>query len=943
MRSSSLVLVTFIRSHSLLALVLGLSLLPAGCFRSRMLNAPKTSCPPGATCNSTAPKNGDASVKRDGPGDGRLGDGDSLRDGSADGSRDGLRDGTSDAPGDGGLRDGTADTPGDGLRDGTADAPRDGLRDGIADARTEVPSDSRVDGTVDGVRDGVADATREARLDSPSERPTDAVVCGPVEICGNGLDDDCNGVSDCVDPACQNLPACINHKKELCNNGIDDDGNGLVDCNDPACFGDKACAVPGIEICNNNLDDDDDGLVDCKDPDCATDPTCIATPGDEICDNGKDDNGDGLVDCTDPKCKTFPACLQAACTEDVDFGSIASSGTSISRPISTVGAAASYRTCAPPGGVARVAGFSLAAAADVRMDFTQDKASAHVVALFRAGVGQACDANPVSSSSCLDVRDNASATQTYNSLAPGNYWLVVQSYAGTPGSTTVTLSTGKTGTTEICDNGKDDDGDGAIDCADLDCASAANCNLCKPDINLGAIVVGGGTKTTTFDTTTTSNRYHPSCTGSSTGNDTVIHFSVKETVGLSLAWQQTGDHSYDLLDMPPPGSSCVTGKEHCGPMDGSSGITDWSFFTPGDYLLIFKATAAGTEGKITVSLTAYANRGVEICNNGIDDDGNGLVDCDDPNCFGVSGCSSPLCQPDGDLGNIDIGTRTSVHIDLTTATQIYQSNCSKGNGVGRAYRVNLLSPMVLDFFCTETGDQVFDISPQLSPLDRCDAHASNCADPTLGNLGCNFGMPSLQPGTYYILVEAFDSGTAGTVDLTLQGEEQRILEICNNGIDDDGDGAIDCNDRKCATDISCRAQSCRPDKQLGLLAIDGTTVLSAALTTIGMGDDQTKSTCVSGPGGADTVVSFSLPGKTDLTIEWAQFGNHALVLYQADNAPVPCEANTLIDCKATAGAAMGTYVLKGLAAGKYYLVVDADKAGSEGGLALQLTGLPATP
>jgi len=40
---------------------------------------------------------------------------------------------------------------------------------------------------------------------------------------------------------------------------------------------------------------------------------------------------------------------------------------------------------------------------------------------------------------------------------------------------------------------------------------------------------------------------------------------------------------------------------------------------------------------------------------------------------------------------------------------------------------------------------------------------------------------------------------------------------------------------------------------------------------------------------------------------------------------------------------MGTYVLKGLAAGKYYLVVDADKAGSEGGLALQLTGLPATP
>lgn len=47
--------------------------------------------------------------------------------------------------------------------------------------------------------------------------------CGPIEICGNGLDDDC----DCV------VDDCV---KEICGNGIDDDGDGHVDNDDPECF-----------------------------------------------------------------------------------------------------------------------------------------------------------------------------------------------------------------------------------------------------------------------------------------------------------------------------------------------------------------------------------------------------------------------------------------------------------------------------------------------------------------------------------------------------------------------------------------------------------------------------------------------------------------------------------------------------------------------------------
>jgi hypothetical protein len=891
-------------------MVVAFTALPTGCFRSKM--GISKDCRPGsAGCPATKAPNKDAAPD--------------------DGKRDGVQSGVSDGPSDG-RQDLVISN--DGPRD-----LRDDLRDGSRDAPGDGPADANRDGSFDVNRDGNRDLPGDARRDVTSDRGPEVPVCGSREICGNNLDDDCNGLADCFDRACQNEPSCIDRKKESCANGIDDDGNGLTDCKDPACFGDKACVVPGREICNNNLDDDDDGAVDCSDSDCSSDPSCKTQPGNEICDNGEDDNGDRLVDCSDPQCRTFPACLQAACVADADFGAIASSGASVTRTITTSGASTSYGTCAPPGGVGRVAGFSLAASADLKIDFTQNAGSAHVVGLYRAGVGQTCDQNPVD---CLKVGDKATATQSYSALAPGNYWVVVQSYPGTAGSTTITLSTGKPGTSEICDNGKDDDGDGAIDCADLDCASASTCNLCVPDINLGAVVPGGSARTATVDTTTGKNRYHPTCTGLSDGKDMVVKFSVKETVGITLEWSQTGDHMYGLFAAPAQGARCDSTENGCEDMQGRpTRTTNWSYFEPGEYLIIFKAKSAGQEGQIRISLTAYNNRGTEICNNHIDDDGDHLVDCDDPDCFNVAACSAPMCMTDGELGDFDIGSAVRLQADLTSASQVFKTDCGKGDGRGRAYHINIISPMELDVYCTQTGDQVLQLSSQLVPLDMCDAHVVTCADPAVLPGGCNFGIPAVQPGSYFLLVQGFSSGTEGTVNLTLRGASQRILEICDNGIDDDGDGAIDCNDRKCATDDSCTKLRCRPDKKLGLLALDGTT-LSTAVQTSGAGNDQTKSTCVSTATGADTVVGFSLPGKTDLTIEWAQVGNHALVLYQGDNAPLPCEANTLVDCRATAAASSGKYVLKGLGAGQYYLVVDADSAASEGGVILQISGVPGT-
>ncbi|MFC1768671.1 NosD domain-containing protein [Nanoarchaeota archaeon] len=86
-----------------------------------------------------------------------------------------------------------------------------------------------------------------------------------------------------------------------CSDGQDNDQDGLVDCDDPHCGGvcdgdNKAGAalisandcqagsadiispIPpaggGQEICNDGQDNDQDGMVDCQDPDCGSDPSC---------------------------------------------------------------------------------------------------------------------------------------------------------------------------------------------------------------------------------------------------------------------------------------------------------------------------------------------------------------------------------------------------------------------------------------------------------------------------------------------------------------------------------------------------------------------------------------------------------------------------------------------------------------------------------------------
>jgi hypothetical protein len=198
-------------------------------------------------------------------------------------------------------------------------------------------------------------------------------------------------------------------------------------------------------------------------------------------------------------------------------------------------------------------------------------------------------------------------------------------------------------------------------------------------------------------------------------------------------------------------------------------------------------------------------------------------------------------------------------------------------------------------------------------------------------------MPGLQAGNYNLIVDAFQMGSEGQVNITLFGVSPTTVEICNNGIDDDNDGAVDCADRTCVTSPLCTQFACRADNLLGVLPLNGVPVQTIAQTT-GSGDDQ-QTACATGMGGQDAVVDFQLPGTADLLIEWAQLGNHVLALFANDGALFACDAGASLACIPTNGLPIGQQTIQRVPAGRYHLVIDANASGSEGAVGLRITGV----
>ncbi|MDY0000625.1 MAG: PPC domain-containing protein, partial [Polyangia bacterium] len=229
---------------------------------------------------------------------------------------------------------------------------------------------------------------------------------------------------------------------------------------------------------------------------------------------------------------------------------------------------------------------------------------------------------------------------------------------------------------EICGNNSDDDADGAMDCADAECANLGICSgeVCEPPT--GAVLTCGATLTGQSNDAQGS-------TDQIEGSDCVSPDSG-DPGGFINEWGP--EYAYTLTVTEPRlvtvTVSNFTGdldvyiiKEILGECDAYRGCFAWGGNGAGvDEVITFAAypgmnyyvVVDGFQGNIStfdIAMTC-ATTGHEICNNSSDDDNDGLVDCNDPECWGVS-----TCNTETNCGN-------GQDDDLDGAVDCYDSDCA---------------------------------------------------------------------------------------------------------------------------------------------------------------------------------------------------------------------------------------------------------------------------
>jgi len=293
---------------------------------------------------------------------------------------------------------------------------------------------------------------------------------------------------------------------------------------------------------------------------------------------------------------------------------------------------------------------------------------------------------------------------------------------------------------EICDDSNDNDNDSYIDCDDLDCRGAAGCTHTCPDGDiasaLGADLAIGSTAAAV--------------------NDNISACAATGAPDVEIAWTAPAGGSYEISTLGSDFDTVLHVLDACA---GSTLACNDDYLSPQSQVTVSLAAAQSiiivvdgfefASGLYTISITASeAGR----CANSLDDDGDGPVDCADPDCARDPAC---VVCPDSDLASatgaaIATGSTVGAPDDTTPPCEWYGS-----------------SDVQLQWTAPTTGLYVFDTAGSdfdtiLYVLaDDCDGVPLACNDDTASlqtseiTLGFDLGQ------TVIVVIDGFDTGDEG--------------------------------------------------------------------------------------------------------------------------------------------------------------------------------------
>ncbi len=379
------------------------------------------------------------------------------------------------------------------------------------------------------------------------------------------------------------------------------------------------------------------------------------------------------------------------------------------------------------------------------------------------------------------------------------------------------------------------------------------------------------------------------CDDSATGSDEYgivspdTVYAITPSIDTALVVTVVGDHDLGLTVTRTCGDSinaCVDQSNFIG-----AGLAETvTFEAVADttyYVHIDGSDSPPLTGMYTITVAR-----AETCDDGVDNDGDGDVDCADSDCADRTDCDessygASACLPSDGVDDDDDGLTDCADPDCAQQpacdegnTGLYPGGCSPTDGTD------------------DDGDGLLDCrDPDCAGVPAC-----NEANTALYPNGCSPSDPTDDDGDG--LLNCADPDCAATPACN-ESNAALYPNGCTNGTDDDGDGVADCADADCADDPGCVGQgdSCADPLPLVLgTAVSADTGDFSPLYGIDPGNCLGANADLGGGPGvgpADVVYAFTPPATSKYTFSLTQsasFDNILYIVTDCDDIPSTCIA-----------------------------------------------------